>query len=62
MSLRRLYCIILSCCRRLAVVELFSLEIFHSETIVGMLKSCEDLERIIQKVSFVLHLCYRYMH
>lgn len=32
------------------MVELFSLEIFHSESIIGMLKSCEDLERIIQKV------------
>ena len=42
---------LLSCpCRRLAVVELFSEQIFHSETIVGILKSCEDLERIIQKV------------
>ena len=36
--------------RRLDVVELFSVEVFHSETIVGILKSCEDLERIIQKV------------
>ena len=32
------------------MVELFSDEVFHSETVVGILKSCEDLERIIQKV------------
>ena len=37
------------------MVELFSLEIFHSESIVGMLKSCEDLERIIQKVCYSLY-------
>ena len=35
-------------------MELFSLEIFHSETIVGILKSCEDLERIMQKVAILL--------
>ena len=43
-------CSFLTACRRLAAVELFSVEIFHSETIVGMLRSCEDIERIIQKV------------
>ena len=43
-------CSFLTVCRRLAIVELFSVEIFHSETIVGMLRSCEDIERIIQKV------------
>ncbi len=38
-------------CRRLDAVEVFRNEVFHCEMIVGMLKKCQDLERILQKVS-----------
>lgn len=37
--------------RRLNAVEVFFADIFHAEEVAGKLKSCGDLERIMQKVT-----------
>ncbi len=37
-------------CRRLGAVGVFAGNIYHANGVVDMLKTCEDLERIMQKV------------
>lgn len=42
--------------RRLAAVELFSTQQLHCEVIANLLRSCVDLERVIQKVRIVVNI------